>query len=166
MLNGRRDSRHASPKCLPRKPEPPRIAPPNPATHKYQRGHCVVVSGPANATGAARLAARGALRAGAGLVTVVGDAAAIPVLSAALTAIMVREIARLPPFTRCSKTSASTPSSSAQATVSAKRRGIASLSRSHRLLRVVLDADALTSFADAPEALIKSAHAAMRSDAP
>ncbi|MCW5682599.1 MAG: NAD(P)H-hydrate dehydratase [Xanthobacteraceae bacterium] len=59
--------------------------------HKYQRGHAVVVSGPAYATGAARLAATAALRAGAGLVTVAAPKAAVPVLAASLTAVMVRE---------------------------------------------------------------------------
>ena len=58
--------------------------------HKYARGHCVVVSGPAHATGAARLAARGALRIGAGLVSVASPPAAVPVNAAALTAIMVK----------------------------------------------------------------------------
>ena len=59
--------------------------------HKYKRGHAVVVSGPAHATGAARLAARAALRSGAGLVTVAASKAAVPVLSASLEAAMVRE---------------------------------------------------------------------------
>jgi hydroxyethylthiazole kinase-like uncharacterized protein yjeF len=64
---------------------------PRPDGHKYQRGHAIVGSGPMHATGAARLAARAALRAGAGLVTVVAEKAAIPVLAANLTAVMVRE---------------------------------------------------------------------------
>ena len=63
---------------------------PDPAAHKYARGHCVVVSGPAHATGAARLAARGALRIGAGLVSVASPPDAVAVNAAALTAIMVK----------------------------------------------------------------------------
>jgi hydroxyethylthiazole kinase-like uncharacterized protein yjeF len=59
--------------------------------HKYKRGHAVVVSGLAHATGAARLAAKAALRAGAGLVTVAAPKPALPVLSASLEAVMVRE---------------------------------------------------------------------------
>jgi hydroxyethylthiazole kinase-like uncharacterized protein yjeF len=43
---------------------------PGPEGHKYSRGHAVIVSGSAFHTGAARLAAMAALRAGAGLVTI------------------------------------------------------------------------------------------------
>src|SRR5262245_35846603 len=60
--------------------------------HKYTRGHAVVVSGPAEQTGAARLGARGALRIGAGLVTVVGPATATAVNAMQLTAIMVKAV--------------------------------------------------------------------------
>ena len=59
------------------------------SAHKYTRGHAVVVSGPAHATGAARLAARGALRIGAGLVTVASPRDAVAVNAAHLTAIMI-----------------------------------------------------------------------------
>lgn len=58
--------------------------------HKYSRGHAVVVSGPRHRTGAARMAARGALRAGAGLVTVASPPDAVPVNAASLTAIMLQ----------------------------------------------------------------------------
>ncbi len=64
---------------------------PTPQGHKYARGHAVVVSGPLYSTGAARLAARGALRVGAGLVTVASPRDALAVNASALTAIMVRE---------------------------------------------------------------------------
>lgn len=59
------------------------------ADHKYTRGHAVVVSGPAHATGAARLAARAALRVGAGLVSLASPRDAVATNAAHLTAIML-----------------------------------------------------------------------------
>lgn len=63
---------------------------PQPDAHKYARGHAVAVSGPAAQTGAARLGARGALRAGAGLVTVASPLDAVSVNAHHLTAIMLK----------------------------------------------------------------------------
>src|SRR5207245_5001481 len=57
--------------------------------HKYARGHALVVSGELASTGAARMSARAALRAGAGLVTLVSPRDALAVNAAALTAVMV-----------------------------------------------------------------------------
>lgn len=59
--------------------------------HKYNRGHAVVVTGTAHATGAARLAAEAALRVGAGLVTLASPMEAVSANAAHVTAIMVRE---------------------------------------------------------------------------
>jgi NAD(P)H-hydrate epimerase len=60
--------------------------------HKYTRGHAIVVSGPAESTGAARMGARAALRVGAGLVTLVGSAAATAINATHATAVMVRAV--------------------------------------------------------------------------
>jgi hydroxyethylthiazole kinase-like uncharacterized protein yjeF len=60
--------------------------------HKYARGHAVVVSGGEPRTGAARLAARAALRAGAGLVTIASPREALAVNAAANLAVMVRPV--------------------------------------------------------------------------
>ncbi len=60
------------------------------SAHKYAHGHAIIVSGPAFQTGAARMAARGALRIGAGLVTVASPPSALPENAAHLTAIMLK----------------------------------------------------------------------------
>jgi len=60
--------------------------------HKYSRGALVVFSGSTSHTGAARLSAEAALRAGAGLVTIASPSDAMAENAAHLTAIMLREI--------------------------------------------------------------------------
>ena len=60
--------------------------------HKYSHGHAIIVSGGVGKTGAARLAARGALRVGSGLVTVICPSPALSEVATQATAIMCRPI--------------------------------------------------------------------------
>lgn len=61
------------------------------STHKYERGHAAIVSGGRYKTGAARLSAISALRVGAGLVTLLSPPEASAENAAQLTAVMLRE---------------------------------------------------------------------------
>ena len=125
------------------------------STHKYRRGHCLVVSGPAHATGAARLAAHAALRVGAGLVTVAGDAAAVTPLSASLTAVMVRKAdsaAELQTLLQDKRINAVVIGPGNGVGKETAARVTAALASG---ACVTLDADALSSFADAPDTLFK-----------
>jgi NAD(P)H-hydrate epimerase len=117
--------------------------------HKYARGHAVVVSGPAESTGAARLGARGALRVGAGLVTVVGATTATAVNATQLTAVMVKAIgadAALADFLRDERRNAVLigPGGGVGASLAASVTTVLASPAA-----AVLDADALTSFASA-----------------
>ncbi len=62
------------------------------AGHKYSHGHVLVAAGGRGATGAARLAARAALRIGAGLVSLGAPAGAEAEIAAQITALMMRRL--------------------------------------------------------------------------
>ncbi len=128
---------------------------PDPVQHKYARGHAVVVSGPSHATGAARLAARAALRVGAGLTSVASPPDAVAVNASALTAIMVKPfsgaagLASLLADTRLNAVLIGPGSGVGRATtelVAAVLAGDAG---------TVLDADAITSFSGEPSTLFR-----------
>ncbi|MFA5901206.1 MAG: NAD(P)H-hydrate dehydratase, partial [Hyphomicrobium sp.] len=124
--------------------------------HKYSRGHALVVSGPAAHTGAARLGARGALRIGAGLVTIASPEDALLVNAAHLTAIM------LAPFDGAAGLTAILADRRKNAVLLGPALGVGE--RTRQLIgaaltsgaATVLDADALTSFAEEPDALFRA----------
>jgi hydroxyethylthiazole kinase-like uncharacterized protein yjeF len=124
--------------------------------HKYARGHAVVVSGDIAATGAARMSARGALRAGAGLVTLATPRGALAVNASALTAVMVRAVDTVVEFAELLS------DRRLNACVIGPGAGVGARTSDFVLTaltskrHLVLDADALTSFADAPERLFEA----------
>ncbi len=121
--------------------------------HKYHRGHALVVSGPLTATGAARLAARGALRAGAGLVTVASPADAIMVNASNLTAVMLvrlygaEGLAEILADRRKNAVVLGPALGVGDETAAMVGAALGSEAA------VVIDADGITSFADSPDAL-------------
>ncbi|KUJ82142.1 bifunctional ADP-dependent NAD(P)H-hydrate dehydratase/NAD(P)H-hydrate epimerase [Ruegeria profundi] len=126
-------------------------------THKYSYGHALILSGGAGKTGAARLAARGALRIGAGLVTLGVPPAAQMEVASQVTAIMLKRVEgadhlsevlqdeRLNAVCLGPGLGVERARDLVPATLQAKRA-------------TVLDADALTPFADDPSVLFTNLH--------
>lgn len=126
---------------------------PHPEGHKYTRGHAVIVSGGLSSTGAARLAARAALRAGAGLVTIASPRDALLVNAGASLAVMVRPVdgaSELAEFLSDARRNAIALGAGGGIGPAMREQVRAALASQ---AAAVLDADALTSFADHPQAL-------------
>ena len=107
-------------------------------------------------TGAARMAARAAARAGAGLTTIAVPEVALPVYAAALTSVMVHPIAEPKDFDRLlrdPRVSALLIGPGAGANGETRARVLAMLSTGRP---TVLDADALTAFHDDPQELFRA----------
>ena len=127
--------------------------------HKFSHGHALILSGGAGKTGAARLAARGALRIGAGLVTLGVPGSAQHEVACQITALMLQRV----------DDCAGLADVLADARVNALCLGPGlGVTRAQELVPVllgdveprftVLDADALTAFEDVPETLFAMLH--------
>jgi NAD(P)H-hydrate epimerase len=122
----------------------------SPNGHKYDRGHALVIGGPAVNSGAARLAARGALRIGAGLVTVAAPEAALGFYAAQLTAVMIAPLEGLAEQLLDPRKNAVLIGPGCGVGSDTRRRVSDILSAKRAC---VLDADALTSYESTPKQL-------------
>jgi ADP-dependent NAD(P)H-hydrate dehydratase / NAD(P)H-hydrate epimerase len=123
--------------------------------NKYTRGHALI-SGGYPMTGAARMAARAAARAGAGLTTIAVPEIALPIYASALTSIMVKPLEALEDFTRLLDDRRFT------ALLIGPGAGVSEETRTRVLAMLrtgqptVLDADAITVFEEDPPSLYRA----------
>ena len=134
----------------------PTLSAPGADAHKYSRGAVLVLGGAVGHGGAARLTARAALRAGAGLVMLAVAPAALPENAARVDAVMLAEV---------------TDATALTALLASRRfvgvaagPGLGATPLLEALLAsglpAVLDADVFTHFAGAPERLRAALHGA------
>jgi ADP-dependent NAD(P)H-hydrate dehydratase / NAD(P)H-hydrate epimerase len=118
--------------------------------HKFTRGYALVWSGPEFATGASRLAAKAAARAGAGLVSLVGKLEALRIHAAQVSSMMLK------PVSHFGELQALLEDQRLRAFCIGPAAGVSEDLRRTVLLALrigpamVLDADALTAFAEMP----------------
>ncbi|MBT8414303.1 MAG: NAD(P)H-hydrate dehydratase [Boseongicola sp.] len=130
----------------------------SPEAHKYGHGHALVLTGGPGKTGAARLAARGALRMGAGLVTLGCPHPALFEVAAQTTAIMCRPLDGAPGLTEAlddARLNALCLGPGLGLGPDTQALVFAALNAGRA---TVLDADALTRFQNKPEILFAALH--------
>jgi hydroxyethylthiazole kinase-like uncharacterized protein yjeF len=122
------------------------------SANKYSRGHALLWGGYPT-TGAARMAARAAARAGAGLTTIAVPPEALPIYATALSSIMVRAVAGaadLGKLLEDSRFNALLIGPGAGVDASTRARALAMLATRRAVL---IDADAISAFAQDRSAL-------------
>ncbi|MCC5975203.1 MAG: NAD(P)H-hydrate dehydratase [Rubellimicrobium sp.] len=125
--------------------------------HKYAHGHALILAGGPGEGGAARLAARGALRIGAGLVTLACPMTALPENAARLDAIILRPVDDATTLERLLDDSRYTALCLGPGMGVERAAALVPVAlRSGR--PVVLDADALTAVAGDPRRLFEMLH--------
>lgn len=125
-------------------------------THKYSRGHLTVVGGGMAHSGAGRLAAYAGLRVGAGLVTTAVPPGAVPAYAAQQTAVMIApavDAEALNEFLQDARRNAVVIGPGGGVNDATKEKALVALALKKR---AVLDADALTIFAEAPQELFEA----------
>ena len=126
--------------------------------HKYSRGHVIVRGGKKEMTGAASMAAKAAARVGAGLVTVACDKKSLPIYATHFLSIMTIEANDNKDFRQLLE------DERRNAVLIGPGNGVNTKTKEAVLIALsmqkscVLDADALTVFANAPEDLYKAIH--------
>jgi hydroxyethylthiazole kinase-like uncharacterized protein yjeF len=132
--------------------------------HKFSHGHALILSGGPGRTGAARLAARGALRIGAGLVTLGVPGAAQMEVAGAVTAVMLRRAGTVEELARVLEDGRINAVCAGPGLGLERARGLVEVflgqgaQDAHPTRAVVLDADALSAFEGEPEALFALLH--------
>jgi hydroxyethylthiazole kinase-like uncharacterized protein yjeF len=127
--------------------------------NKYSRGHALLYGG-YPMTGASRMAARAAARSGAGLTTIAVPEHAFAIYAAALTSIMAQPLAQERDFARLladSRYTAFSIGPGAGVSDATRARALAMLNTGKP---VVIDADAISVFAQRPEELFDAIHGA------
>ena len=131
---------------------------PTQSIHKYNRGHTLVVSGPIETAGAARLAACAALRCGSGLVTLATSHNGLIAHASHLTSVMLRQSNSIEEISAILK--------DYRFNCVALGSGLQSDEKTCKLVKsvlkhsrkTVLDAGAISCFGDDPQSLFKEIH--------